>query len=72
MMDFSWVDWDRRYFISTRGILEEVYAVSRQRWNQVAVDVNADAQIMDLEILEPAAAEMYYATFSAVDRHKYM
>ena len=67
-MVFTWVDQDRQYFIVTRGSLKEGEAVSRQRWRQVAVDVNADAQMVDLYTHQPVAEDIYYNTFSDVDR----
>ena len=31
--------------------------------------MNSDIDMMDLDIPQPEAAEMYYATYSAVDHH---
>ena len=56
----------------TRGHLEEGQAVSRQRWCQVVADVNANIQMVDLGILQIVAAEMYYATFSAIEKEGMM
>ena len=69
MMAFSWVDCNRRHLIATRESLEEGHAVSRQRCRHVVVDVNANAQVVDLDIPQPVAAEIYYATCSATDWH---
>ena len=69
MMEFAWVDRDMRYFVATRGSLEEGQAVSTQIWCQVIADVNSDAHMVDLDISQPVAAYIYHATCSSIDRH---
>ena len=64
---FAWVDCDRQYFIEIRGSLEEGYNVRRQIWHHLITDVNAYAQMMDLEIPKPVAAYIHYAICSDVD-----
>ena len=68
MVTFAWFDRNRRYFIVTIGYLEEGKAVSRQRWCQVVADVNTNIQIVDLDIPQTVTADMYYATFSDIDK----
>ena len=68
-MAFAWVDQDRRYFIATRGTLEEVDAFLIQIWNQVAADINADYHMLDSDIPQIVSADMYYATYIAVNQH---
>lgn len=51
MMVFEWVDRDRCYFIETRGSLEEIQDVLRQRWLQVVAYVNSYAHMVDLDTL---------------------
>ena len=72
MVTFSWVDRNRRYLIVTRGYLEEGQAVSRQRWCQVVADVNANIQMVDLDIPQTVTVEIYYATFSDIDKEGMM
>ena len=66
---FAWFDRDRRYFVVTIISLEEGQAVLRKIWHQVVAYMNSDIDMMDLDIPQPEAAEMYYATYSAVDHH---
>ena len=72
MVTFAWVECNRRYFIVTIGYLEEVQAISRQIWCQVVSDVNANIHMVELEIPQTVTSEMYYATFSAIDKEGMM
>ena len=72
MVTFVWVECNRRYFIVTIGYLEEVQAISRQIWCQVVADVNANIHMVDLDIPQTVTADMYYATFSAIDKEGMM
>ena len=46
--------------------MEEGQDFSRQRWCQVVAYVNADAQMVDLDIPQPISSEIYDATCSAI------
>ena len=72
MVTFAWVDRNMRYFIVKRGYLEEGQSVSRQRWCQVVADVNTNIQMVDLDIPQTVTADMYYATFSDIDKEGMM
>ena len=65
MVVFAWVDQDRRYFIATRGYIEEVESALINRWLQVAADVNSDAHMLDLYTPKTVSTELYYAIYGA-------
>jgi hypothetical protein len=69
MMAFLWSDKDRRYFIASRSSLELGKPYERGRWRQNDPAPNADAERVEFEIPQPKAAEEYYSTCAAIDRH---
>ena len=69
MISFAWVDYYRGYSIAKIGLLEEGQDASRKIRLKIVVYVNVYDQMVDLEILQPVAAAMYYATYSADDCH---
>jgi hypothetical protein len=43
---------------------------NRKRWRQVnTVDPDAEPELVDLEINQPAAAEVYYGVCAKIDQH---
>ena len=58
MVVYVWFDCDRKYFIETRGCLEERKAVLRQRCNQGIEYVDADSQMVDLDIPQQILAQI--------------
>ena len=69
LLAFVWLDKERRYFIATTSSLDEGTPCSRERWRQVDQEENADAELVELTIPQPKAAELYYNTCSAIDNH---
>jgi hypothetical protein len=66
---FVWMDRERRYFIATAGSMAAGSPYRRTRWQQVDQDENAPPELVDLEIPQPKAAEIYYDTASSIDQH---
>ena len=64
MMVFTWVDNNRQYFIVAIYYLKEILKI-----HQVDTDVNSEAQMVELDIPQPLAADMYYDICSVIDRH---
>jgi hypothetical protein len=69
MLAFSWMDRDRRYFISSASSLQPGRAYTRYRWRQVSDEPNAAPERVELEIPQPQAAEIYYDACGMIDRH---
>jgi hypothetical protein len=63
------MDWERRYFIATTGSMEAGSPYRQTRWRQVNQEENAPPELVDLEIPQPKAAEIYYDTASSIDQH---
>ena len=42
----------------------------RNIWRQFDAYVNVNYHMVDLDIPQPVAEDMYYATYSAIDRQK--
>ena len=69
MAAFVWMDRERRYFISTAGMLEAGTPYTRCHWQQVDPTPDAPPQRVELTIQRPKIAETYYSTCAAIDRH---
>jgi Transposase IS4 len=69
MLAFTWMDRDRRYFISTASSLTAGTPYRRNRWRQVDATPNADPERVEHIIPQPEAAEIYYDTCGLIDRH---
>ena len=66
---FVWMDRERRYFIATAGSMEAGGPYQRTRWRQVNQEENAPPELVEMEIPQPKAAEIYYDTASSIDQH---
>ena len=64
MAAFVWMDRERRYFISTAGMLEAGTPYTRCHWQQVDPTPDAPPQRVELTIQQPKIAETYYSTCS--------
>jgi Transposase IS4 len=69
MLAFTWMDRDRRYFISTASSLYPGRPYVRDRWRQVDQVRNAPPVRVDHTIPQPEAAEICYDTCGMIDRH---
>jgi predicted RNA-binding Zn-ribbon protein involved in translation (DUF1610 family) len=70
MMAFVWMDRERRYFIANTSSLEIGTPYTRSRWRQIApVESNEVPQMVEFEIPQPEAAELFYSVAASIDRH---
>jgi Transposase IS4 len=70
LLAFVWVDRDRRYFIASCSPLTPGALYCRRRWRQLAdVASNELPERVMLDVPQPEAAEIYYETCRAIDRH---
>ena len=79
LLAYSWMDRERRYFISTASSLCPGTPYQRVRWRQQeqidSVDLDdmtldeADAVRENLTVPQPKASEIYYNTCAAIDQH---
>ena len=53
MVDFVWVDHNRRNFIATSSSLQEGLAYIQHRWRQVDQTPNSDAERVELSVPQP-------------------
>jgi hypothetical protein len=68
-MAFTWVDLNRRYFVSTCSSLSPRTPYTRKRLRQVSLEPNAPPEIVELTVPQPQAAEMYYNACAMIDMH---
>lgn len=61
MLAFTWVDRDRRYFITTYSSLAPGTDISRRRLRQLDTDPNANPEAVYISIPIPEACEIYYS-----------
>jgi hypothetical protein len=61
-----WMDWERRYFISTAGSFEAGTPYQKCRWRQVDETPNAPPEQVMLTVAQPKIAEIYYTTCGAI------
>ena len=67
---FVWCDRERRYFISTADGIALGQSYQRKRMRQVQpVESNLPPEVVDLEVVQPKGAEVYYSTCAAIDQH---
>ena len=66
---FVWMDWNRRYFIFTRGSTEKERSYTRTRWRQEDSAPNAEPNMAELTIPQPIRAEIYYSVCGKIYRH---
>ena len=52
MMDFVWMDRDRRYFIAFSSSLQEGVPCVRDRWRQVDIEVDADDERVEVSVAQ--------------------
>ena len=69
LLAFTWVDRERRFFISTAGSLSPGAPIYRERWRQVDNDINVPAVKVQIHIDQPVACELYYNSCGKVDQH---
>ena len=69
MLSFVWMDRDRRYFVASASSLDSGVPYSRNRWRQVSLELDALPENVELTILQPKAAEVYYRTCGVIDQH---
>ena len=61
-----WMDWERRYFISTAGSFEAGTPYQKCRWRQVDETPNAPPEQVMLTVAQPKIAEIYFTTCGAI------
>jgi hypothetical protein len=71
LLAFMWMDRNRSYFIASGSSLEEGEEYIRNRWQQVDTAQNADAEMVELTVPQPKAAEECYSTCGSVDQHNW-
>ena len=69
MLAYTWVDRERRYFISNGGGLLPAPNIYRQRRRQVDPAPNAAPEDVMLEIRQPEATSIYYNVCGQIDQH---
>jgi Transposase IS4 len=70
-MAFTWVDRDRRYFMSTRSSLPPATPYTQNRLQQVSMASNAPPEVVKLSVPQSQAAEIYYSACAMIDRHNW-
>ena len=69
LMAFTWVDRERRYFISNTSNLRPAPPIERRRLRQVDQTENASPEHVDLLIRQPNCSALYYDNCAMIDRH---
>lgn len=70
LLAFLWMDRNRRTFIATGGGAAYGSSFVRRRWRQLEpVESGAEPELVDLEVPQPLACEIYYNTCAAIDQH---
>ena len=63
------MDRDQCYFVASASSLDSGVPYSRNRWRQVSLELDALPENVELTILQPKAAEVYYRTCGVIDQH---
>jgi hypothetical protein len=70
ILAFTWVDTDRRFFVSTVSSLLPAPPIERTRLQQVNKDdENAPPEKVYLSIQQPQASALYYSACGKIDQH---
>eukprot|EP00984_Skeletonema_dohrnii_P004183 scaffold1462_cov164-Skeletonema_dohrnii-CCMP3373.AAC.1 len=69
MVAWSWLDRNRRFFITTLHGLDEGKEIFRERLRQVNDDPNAPPDRVAIQVKQPAAIEQYYDGAGIIDNH---
>jgi len=69
LLAILWVDRDRRYFVANAEGVEAAEPIYRVRWRQVNKEENAEPELVEINLEQPAAVKVYYDTAAAIDRH---
>jgi hypothetical protein len=65
------MDHDRRYFIASGSSLSDGTPITRSRWRQIGDKPVADPSRIELTIVQPKAAEVYYSACAKIDQHNH-
>ena len=66
---FVWMDWNRRYFIFTGGLVEKGWPYTHMLWRQDEPYPNAYPNMVELTIPQQITDEIYYSACGQIDRH---
>ena len=69
LLAYCWVDRERRYFISTCSSLSPGPLCIRRRWRQVDPTPDADPELVEVTVPQPAACHIYYSACGKIDQH---
>ena len=69
LLAFCWVDRERRYFISACSSLSAGPLCVRKRWRQVDPTPDADPELVEVIVPQPAATHTYYSACGKIDQH---
>ena len=69
LMAYCWVDREHRYFISTCSSLAAGPHCVRKRWRQIDPTPNADPELVEVIVAQPAACHLYYSACGKIDLH---
>jgi hypothetical protein len=68
-MAFTWVDRDRRYFVSTCSSLVPETPYVRKQLRHMSMESNAPPEVVELTVPQLQALEIYYSACAMIDRH---
>ena len=69
LLAYCWIDRECRYFISTCSSLAAGPHCIRKRWRQIDPTPNADPELVEVIVAQPAACNIYYSACSKIDMH---
>ena len=69
LLAFTWLDRDRRYFISSCSSLQEGQPLVRERWRQLVTDLTTPPEKVQLTIPQTACSDIYFAACGKIDQH---
>ena len=69
LIAFTWVDRNRRFFISSCSSLRVAAPIVRHRMQQIDRSPNAAPVLQRLEISQPACSKLYYDNCGRIDQH---
>jgi Transposase IS4 len=69
LMAITWIDRDRKFFVSTCSSAAPGKEIRRYRWRQVDKSPNAEPERMEIKIPQPLVVQTYYDSCQMIDRH---
>ena len=72
LVAITWIDRNRRFFVSTCYGLEEGEEIFRERYRQTSEDPEADPEKVAIQVSQPKAVEVYYDGAGVIDQHNKM